>query len=68
MYAFVSNDEMSAGLWSNSEFEGRNAGASSSGGSNNTRVMSVSEKKERLCIDGTWKFCMVLAQSDDRFS
>ena len=26
MYAFVSNDEMSAGLWSNSEYEGRNAG------------------------------------------
>lgn len=48
MYAFVSNDEMSAGLWSNSEFEGRNAGASSSGGSNNTRVMSVSEKKTAM--------------------
>ena len=41
MYAFVSNNEMSAGLWSNSEYEGRNAGASSSGGSNNTRVMSL---------------------------
>ncbi len=41
-----SNNEMSAGLWSNSEYEGRNAGASSSGGSNNTRVMSVSEKKD----------------------
>ena len=45
MYAFVSNDEMSAGLWSNSEYEGRNAGASSSGGSSNTRVMSTSDKK-----------------------
>ena len=70
MYAFVSNDEMSAGLWSNSEFEGRNAGASSSGGSNNTRVMSVSEKKDGYVSMGlgssAWYWHRVMTDSHNR--
>ncbi len=70
MYAFVSNNEMSAGLWSNSEFEGRNAGASSSGGSNNTRVMSVSEKKDGYVSMGlgssAWYWHRVMTDSHNR--
>ena len=70
MYAFVSNNEMSAGLWSNSEYEGRNAGASSSGGSNNTRVMSVSEKKDGYVSMGlgssAWYWHRVMTDSHNR--
>ena len=70
IYAFVSNDEMSAGLWSNSEHEGRNAGASSSGGSNNTRVMSVSEKKDGYVSMGlgsaAWYWHRVMTDSHNR--
>ena len=70
MYAFVSNDEMSAGLWSNSEYEGRNAGASSSGGSNNTRVMSTSEQKDGYVSMGlgssAWYWHRVMTDSHNR--
>ena len=38
MYAFVSNNELSAGLWSNAEHEGTAAYARVYGGSRNTRV------------------------------
>ena len=39
MYGFVSNDELSAGLWSNSEYNGTHKAAYvGSGGSSNTRV------------------------------
>ncbi len=70
MYAFVSNDEMSAGLWSNSEYEGRNAGASSSGGSSNTRVMSTSEQKDGYVSMGlgssAWYWHRVMTDSHKR--
>ena len=58
MYAFVSNNEMSAGLWSNS------------GGSNNTRVMSVSEKKDGYVSMGlgssAWYWHRVMTDSHNR--
>ena len=70
MYAFVSNNEMSAGLWSNSEYEGRNAGASSSGGSSNTRVMSTSEQKDGYVSMGlgssAWYWHRVMTDSHNR--
>ncbi|WP_143468432.1 endo-alpha-N-acetylgalactosaminidase family protein, partial [Lachnoclostridium sp. An181] len=43
MYAFVSNDEMSAGMWSNSEHEGRVVAAPVYGGSQNTRILATSK-------------------------
>lgn len=46
MYAFISNDEMSAGLWSNAENEGRAVSVGVSGGSHNTRVMATTEEKD----------------------
>lgn len=46
MYAFISNSEMSAGLWSNSENEGSAKAVGVSGGSHNTRVMATTEEKE----------------------
>ena len=42
MYGFVSNDEMSAGLWSNSEYQGTHvASYITAGGASNTRVMAT---------------------------
>lgn len=41
MYAFVSNKELSAGLWSNAEYEGSYTYAGITGGSRNTRVMAT---------------------------
>lgn len=42
MYAFLSNDELSAGIWSNSEASGRTgAGVGVDGGAANTRIMST---------------------------
>lgn len=42
MYGFVSNSELSAGLWSNSEYEGTNVKVVvSAGGASNTRVMAT---------------------------
>lgn len=46
MYAFLSNDEMSAGLWSNSEHEGRSAYTVVNGGSHNTRILATSQEKD----------------------
>ena len=46
MYAFISNSEMSAGLWSNSENEGSAKAVGVSGGSHNTRVMATTEEKD----------------------
>lgn len=40
MYAFLSNSELSAGIWSNSEATGRTLGIGVDGGSANTRIMS----------------------------
>ncbi len=41
MYAFISNDELSAGLWSNSENDGSAVYTGVNGGSLNTRVEAV---------------------------
>lgn len=43
MYAFLSDNEMSAGLWSNSEHEGRSAYTVVTGGGQNTRVFATSK-------------------------
>lgn len=43
MYAFISNNEMSAGMWSNSEHEGRAASVGVNGGSHNTRIYATSK-------------------------
>ena len=70
LYAFVSNNEMSAGLWSNSENEGRRTNASSSGGSANTRVMSTSEQKDGYISMGlgssAWYWHRVMTDSHNR--
>ena len=45
MYAFLSNDQMSAGLWSNSEHEGRSAYTVVNGGGHNTRILATAQDK-----------------------
>lgn len=45
MYAFISDDELSAGLWSNSEHDGR-AVASVAGGGTNTRIFATTTKDD----------------------
>lgn len=46
MYAFISNNDLSAGLWGNAEYEGSLVyGYVSAGGSRNTRVMATVEDK-----------------------
>lgn len=45
MYAFVSNQELSAGMWSNSEHEGRVVAAPVKGGSQNTRIYATTEDR-----------------------
>lgn len=45
MYAFVSNAELSAGMWSNSEHEGRVVAAPVNGGSQNTRIYASTEAR-----------------------
>lgn len=45
MYGFVSNNELSAGLWSNSEYQGTHvASYITAGGASNTRVMATTTK------------------------
>ena len=46
MYAFLSTDEMSAGMWSNSEHDGRHVAAPVKGGSQNTRIYATSEERD----------------------
>lgn len=46
MYAFVSGDGLSAGLWSNSEHEGRVLVAPVNGGSHNTRIYASTEQAD----------------------
>ena len=48
MYAFLSNSEMSAGLWSNSEHEGRTVYVYGgvTGGSSNTRILATSHERD----------------------
>lgn len=52
IYGFISNNEMSAGLWSNSEYEGTHvASYISAGGASNTRVMAtVSEDGDKTSV------------------
>lgn len=52
IYGFISNNEMSAGLWSNSEYEGSHvASYISAGGASNTRVMAtVSEDGDKTSV------------------
>ena len=59
-YGFVSNNELSAGLWSNSEHDGSSVATSVTGGSKNTRVQANTQKTG-LCISGTGQLRMVLS-------
>ncbi|WP_461815657.1 endo-alpha-N-acetylgalactosaminidase family protein [Faecalimonas sp.] len=52
MYAFVSNNELSAGLWSNSENEGSAKAVGVAGGSHNTRVMATTQKENGYVTTG----------------
>ncbi len=45
-YAFISADGLSAGLWSNSEHDGRAVAAPVRGGSQNTRIMASTQQVE----------------------
>lgn len=70
MYAFVSNEELSAGLWSNSEHDGRAASPVVAGGSTNTRVMSTTEAKDGGVSMGlgscAWYYHRVVTDSHNR--
>ena len=50
MYGFVSNNELSAGLWSNSEHDGSSVATSVTGGSKNTRVQAVTQKNRIMYL------------------
>lgn len=67
MYAFISNSELSAGLWSNSEHEGRTVSVVATGGSANTRVMSTAEQKDGVTSMGLasceWYYHRVITDS-----
>ena len=69
-YGFVSNDEMSAGLWSNSEHDGYAAAATVSGGSRNTRVQATTQKKQDYVSLGlsscAWYYHRVVKDSHNR--
>lgn len=52
MYAFISNDELSAGMWSNSEHEGRVVYAPVYGGSQNTRILATSKVEDNYTTLG----------------
>ena len=70
MYGFVSNDEMSAGLWSNSENDGRSVATTVTGGSRNTRVQAVTTQKEDYVSLGlgstAWYYHRVVTDSQNR--
>ena len=70
MYGFVSNDEMSAGLWSNSENDGRSVATTVTGGSKNTRVQAVTAQKEDYVTLGlgstAWYYHRVVTDSQNR--
>jgi len=69
-YGFVSNDEMSAGLWSNSEHDGYTAATSVTGGSQNTRVQVTTQKKQDYVSLGlsscAWYYHRVVTDSHNR--
>ena len=70
MYGFVSNDEMSAGLWSNSENDGRSVATTVTGGSRNTRVQAVTTQKGDYVSLGlgstAWYYHRVVTDSQNR--
>lgn len=71
MYAFISADGMSAGLWSNSENEGSNkASYISAGGASNTRIITTTnniEDKNTLSLSSAkWYYHRKVTDSHDR--
>ena len=70
MYGFVSNNELSAGLWSNSEHDGSSVATSVTGGSKNTRVQAVTQKKQDYVSLGlgscAWYYHRVVTDSHNR--
>ena len=70
MYGFVSNDELSAGLWSNSEHDGSSVATTVTGGSRNTRVQAVTQKKQDYVSLGlsscAWYYHRVVTDSHNR--
>ena len=69
-YGFVSNDEMSAGLWSNSEHDGYTVATTVTGGSQNTRVQATTQKKQEYVSLGlsscAWYYHRVVTDSHNR--
>ena len=71
MYAFISADGMSAGLWSNSENDGRNKASNiNAGGASNTRIWAesgLSEGKKTLSLSSTkWYYHRKVTDSHNR--
>ena len=71
MYAFISADGMSAGLWSNSENDGRNKASNiTAGGASNTRIWAesgVSENKKILSLSSAkWYYHRKVTDSHKR--
>ena len=71
MYAFISADGMSAGLWSNSENDGSNKASNIwAGGASNTRIMALSglqDDKKTLSLSSTkWYYHRKVTDSHDR--
>jgi len=71
MYAFVSANGMSAGLWSNSENDGRNKASNIwAGGASNTRIQAtsgLSEDKKTLSLSSTkWYYHRKVRDSHNR--
>ena len=71
MYAFISADGMSAGLWSNSENDGRNKASNiTAGGASNTRIWAesgVSENKKILSLSSAkWYYHRKVTDSHGR--
>lgn len=71
MYAFISADGMSAGLWSNSENDGRNKASNIwAGGASNTRIQAtsgLSEDKKTLSLSSTkWYYHRKVRDSHNR--
>ena len=71
MYAFISADGMSAGLWSNSENDGSNKASNIwAGGASNTRIMALKgiyDDKKTLSLSSTkWYYHRKVTDSHDR--
>lgn len=61
MYGFVSNNELSAGLWSNSEHDGSSVATSVTGWFQKHPCTGCDTEKTGLCISGTGQLRMVLS-------